>query len=67
VASTPEIFPIGANVSFVRALSDVDDEATEVFIRTFERGAGLTLSCGSGIAASRAVRSRLSGWSRTSR
>ncbi|GAA2263795.1 diaminopimelate epimerase [Streptomyces amakusaensis] len=54
VAETPATFPIGANVSFVHPLAD-----TEVFIRTFERGAGLTPSCGSGIAASRAVLSRL--------
>jgi diaminopimelate epimerase len=31
----------------------------EVFVRTFERGAGLTASCGSGMAAARAVYSRL--------
>jgi diaminopimelate epimerase len=54
VAGTPDVFPIGANVSFVRPLTDA-----EVFIRTFERGAGLTPSCGSGVAASRAVLSRL--------
>ncbi|MFJ2112972.1 diaminopimelate epimerase [Streptomyces sp. NPDC087850] len=54
VADQTEAFPIGANVSFVLPL---DDE--EVFIRTFERGAGLTPSCGSGIAASRAVYSKL--------
>lgn len=54
VANTPDIFPIGANVSFVRPLAEA-----EVFIRTFERGAGLTPSCGSGVAASRAVLSRL--------
>lgn len=54
VADTPEVFPIGANLSFVLPLSDA-----EVFIHTYERGAGLTPSCGSGIAASRAVLSRL--------
>lgn len=54
VANTPDVFPIGANVSFVRPLAEA-----EVFIRTFERGAGLTPSCGSGVAASRAVLSRL--------
>ncbi|EST17928.1 diaminopimelate epimerase [Streptomyces roseochromogenus] len=54
VATTPDVFPIGANVSFVLPLAPA-----EVFIRTFERGAGLTLSCGSGVAASRAVLSRL--------
>ncbi|MFB6546645.1 diaminopimelate epimerase [Streptomyces virginiae] len=54
VATSPDVFPIGANLSFVLPLSP-----TEVFIHTFERGAGLTPSCGSGIAASRAVLSRL--------
>jgi len=34
-------------------------EPAEVFVRTFERGAGLTASCGSGMAASRAVWSRV--------
>jgi diaminopimelate epimerase len=32
-----------------------------VFVRTFERGAGLTPSCGSGVVASRAVYSRVTG------
>lgn len=56
VAETPAVFPIGANVSFVLPLVPTADE---VFIQTYERGAGLTLSCGSGMAASRAVLSRL--------
>ena len=50
--STPE----GANVSFLQSLDDV-----EVFVRTFERGAGLTPSCGSGVVASRAAYSNLTG------
>lgn len=54
VAGTPDVFPIGANLSFVLPLSD-----DEVFVHTYERGAGLTPSCGSGVAASRAVLSRL--------
>lgn len=54
IAADAETFPIGANASFVLPLGE--DEA---FVRTFERGAGLTPSCGSGIAASRAVLSRL--------
>ena len=32
-----------------------------MFVRTFERGAGLTPSCGSGVVASRAAYSRVSG------
>jgi diaminopimelate epimerase len=51
-----EVFADGANVSFLRPLSDA-----EVFVRTFERGAGLTPSCGSGVVASRAAYSRLTG------
>lgn len=69
VAETPEVFPLGANVSFVLPLSRTggsgssaaDGEIDEVFVRTYERGAGLTPSCGSGIVASRAVLSRLGG------
>ena len=51
-----EVFPEGANVSFLQPLDDA-----EVFVRTFERGAGLTPSCGSGVVASRAAYSRLTG------
>lgn len=51
-----EAFAAGANVSFVRRLS-----ADDVFVRTFERGAGLTPSCGSGMVASRAAYSKATG------
>jgi diaminopimelate epimerase len=51
-----EVFPEGANVSFLVPL-----RPDEVFVRTFERGAGLTPSCGSGVVASRAVYSRVTG------
>lgn len=51
-----EAFAEGANVSFLRVVSDDD-----VFVRTFERGAGLTPSCGSGMAASRAAYSKVTG------
>lgn len=54
IAADAATFPIGANASFVLPLGE-----DEVFVRTFERGAGLTPSCGSGIAASRAALSRL--------
>jgi len=54
VAGRPDVFPAGANVSVLLPL-----EPDEVFVRTFERGAGLTASCGSGMAASRAVYSRV--------
>ena len=49
-----ELIPNGANISFVVELPDVDGRK-EFFVRTFERGAGLTASCGSGQTASRAV------------
>jgi diaminopimelate epimerase len=54
VAARPERFPAGANLSVLLPLAP-----HEVFVRTFERGAGLTASCGSGMAAARAVYSRL--------
>jgi diaminopimelate epimerase len=54
-----EVFAAGANVSFLQPLSGGD--TPEVFVRTFERGAGLTPSCGSGVVASRAAYSRVSG------
>jgi diaminopimelate epimerase len=50
------VFPEGANVSFLLPLAD-----DEIFVRTYERGAGLTPSCGSGAVAARAVWSRVSG------
>jgi diaminopimelate epimerase len=55
-ALAPTAFPDGANVSFVLPLSP-----EEIFVRTYERGAGLTPSCGSGAVASRAVYSRVAG------
>jgi diaminopimelate epimerase len=68
-----EVFPDGANVSFLLPL-DAEAKAStpappassasadpEVFVRTFERGAGLTPSCGSGVVASRAAYSRVTG------
>jgi diaminopimelate epimerase len=56
-----EVFAAGANVSFLQSLNDPEEAAPEVFVRTFERGAGLTPSCGSGVVASRAAYSRVSG------
>jgi diaminopimelate epimerase len=54
VAARRATFPAGANVSVLLPLAPA-----EVFVRTFERGAGLTASCGSGMAAARAVFSRI--------
>jgi|GEM_PF-89437 len=45
--AAPDVLPARGNVSFVT----VEDEAT-IFVRTFERGVGLTDSCGSAMAAS---------------
>jgi diaminopimelate epimerase len=54
VAVRHEKFPAGANLSVLLPLGPA-----EVFVRTFERGAGLTASCGSGMVAARAVYSRI--------
>jgi diaminopimelate epimerase len=54
VAARPGRFPAGANLSVLLPLAPA-----EVFVRTYERGAGLTASCGSGMAAARAVYSRI--------
>jgi len=54
VAARRDAFPAGANLSVLLPLG-----GDEVFVRTFERGAGLTASCGSAMAASRAVYSRI--------
>jgi diaminopimelate epimerase len=56
-----EVFADGANVSFLQPLADTEGGAAEVFVRTFERGAGLTPSCGSGVVASRAAYSQATG------
>src|SRR5580692_9666995 len=54
IAVRRELFPAGANLSVLLPVT-----TDEVFVRTFERGAGLTASCGSGMAAARAVYSRI--------
>jgi diaminopimelate epimerase len=58
-----EAFAAGANVSFLLPLGPSPDnhDVPEVFVRTYERGAGLTPSCGSGVVASRAAYSLVSG------
>jgi diaminopimelate epimerase len=62
-----EVFAQGANVSFLlpldvpRASGPGQAAVPEVFVRTFERGAGLTPSCGSGVVASRAAYSLATG------
>jgi diaminopimelate epimerase len=62
IAARPDTFPAGANLSVLLPLDGASPgghDPDEVFVRTFERGAGLTASCGSGMAAARAVYSRL--------
>jgi diaminopimelate epimerase len=54
IAARHDTFPAGANLSVLLPLAP-----EEIFVRTFERGAGLTASCGSGMAAARAVYSRI--------
>jgi diaminopimelate epimerase len=48
-----ELFPNGVNVEFVRA-----DSRTSLTMRVWERGAGETLSCGTGACAAAAVANR---------
>ncbi len=45
--AAPAVLPARGNVSFVRI-----EDADTIFVRTFERGVGLTDSCGSAMAAS---------------
>lgn len=52
----PEAFPHGANVEFVRVIGD-----RHIAMRVFERGAGETLSCGTGVVASAMVYARQAG------
>ena len=45
--AAPAVLPARGNVSFVRV-----EDAETIFVRTYERGVGLTDSCGSAMAAS---------------
>lgn len=48
--AAPALLPARGNVSFVEVRGS--DEAPALFVRTYERGVGLTNSCGSAMAAS---------------
>lgn len=45
--STPSILPKGVNVSFVKILDE-----KKIYVKTYERGVGLTKACGTGMTAS---------------
>ena len=49
---TSPLFPARVNVHFVQVLSAPDAERGEIRMRTWERGAGITLACGTGACAS---------------
>ncbi|SHE53011.1 diaminopimelate epimerase [Clostridium fallax] len=45
--NSKELFPKGVNVNFVKVLDDLN-----IYVKTFERGVGITKSCGTGMTAS---------------
>lgn len=55
VKSLKEVFPYGVNVSLYKVLSP-----TSIFVATYERGAGITLSCGTAMTASSTAATLLS-------
>ncbi len=55
VKSLKEVFPHGVNVSLYKVLSP-----TSIFVATYERGAGITLSCGTAMTASSTAATLLS-------
>lgn len=50
MANNSPIFPKGVNLSFVKLL-----DKGSIYVKTFERGVGLTKSCGTGMTASSVV------------
>ena len=55
VKGLKEVFPHGVNVSLYKVLSP-----TSIFVATYERGAGITLSCGTAMTASSTAATLLS-------
>ena len=49
--------PVGTNVNFVRIL-----ESGHIHVRTYERGVGETLACGTGVSASAIISGLLNNW-----
>ncbi|HCU87283.1 MAG TPA: diaminopimelate epimerase, partial [Verrucomicrobiales bacterium] len=49
--------PAGTNVNFVQVQS-----AGHIRVRTYERGVGETLACGTGVSASAMIAARLNDW-----
>lgn len=45
--NTPEILPKGVNVNFVKVI-----DGQNIYVKTYERGVGLTKACGTGMTAS---------------
>lgn len=45
--STKEVFPKGVNANFVKVLNE-----DSIYVKTFERGVGITKSCGTGMTSS---------------
>ena len=54
VANNRDIFPEGINLNFVKIL-----EKNKIFVITYERGAGITNSCGTGMSSSSYICAKL--------
>lgn len=48
--STPSLLPKGVNVNFVKVI-----DRNNIYVKTFERGVGLTKACGTGMTASSVI------------
>lgn len=48
--NTPELLPKGVNVNFLKVM-----DSSNVYVKTYERGVGLTKACGTGMTASSVV------------
>ena len=57
IRNHPHFAPLGTNVNFAQVLAP-----GHIRVRTYERGVGETLACGTGVSASAMVASRLHGF-----